>query len=175
MEEVKQSVSELQILIAKQAIIDALAAYSFAWDGDPLKPEGDPEAWADAFVEDGVFEAISAGGVVDDRWATRAQRIEGARKLHIGSKTMGDPWKMHHFMQQIMWDELTPTTATIRVSALIPVVNNTSGMGEAISMPMGVYFDKWVKTKDGWKIASRTFRHDITMGMPHGTAGVHDK
>lgn len=163
----KQPMSKLDILLVKQDIVDALAAYSFAWDGDPLKPEGNPEAWADIFVEDGVFQAIGTDGVVMDRWVSRAERIDCAKKLGVGSKKMADPLKMKHLMQQFMWDEITPTTAKTRTSVIIPVVNNAAGAVTA--MPMGVYYDIWVKTETGWKISSRTFRFDITVPMPHGT------
>ena len=138
----------------KLAIQETIAKYSDAYDSK------DAEAFAQLFVEDAIFEVIVPGEskptvrlssrVAIREWA--AQRHE----LNAASQT-------RHYQSGILFNELTSKTASTRTMLLL---TRQSGPDAVPLLHLtGVYYDKWRKVREGWRIVRRTARVDRDPGF----------
>ncbi len=125
----------------KLAIQEMIARYSYAYDGK------DPEAFAQLFVEDGIFEVIVPGESGPTiRLSSRAAIREWAaqrHQLHAASQS-------RHCQFGVLFDELTAEAASARTMLLL------TRQGAPDAAPIlhltGVYHDKWRKTREGWRL-----------------------
>src|SRR5690242_6123597 len=94
----------------KLAIQDVIAQYSYAYDAK------DAEAFAQLFVEDGIFEVIVPGESSPRvRLLSRAAIRDWAAQRHqfnAGSQA-------RHYQSGLLFDELTAETASSRVMLLL--------------------------------------------------------
>ena len=138
----------------KLAIQDVIAQYSYAYDAK------DAEAFAQLFVEDGIFEVIVPGESSPRvRLLSRAAIRDWAaqrNQLNAGSQA-------RHYQSGLLFDELTAETASSRVMLLL------TRQGALDAAPVlnlsGVYHDTWRKTSEGWRLARRTARVDRDPGF----------
>lgn len=126
------------------AIQQGIARYSYTFDS------GDAEGWANIFTEDGLWEFYAQGA------AQPSVRLEGHAALRDFcsqrfSERRDDITSYHH-QSGIIFDEVNPDTARVRVMLIITV----QVPGEQPQLYMtGIYHDQWVKTTDGWRIKYR--------------------
>jgi hypothetical protein len=139
----------------KLAIQEVIARYSFTYDS------GDADAFAQLFVEDGVFEVVAPGEssptvrlssrVAIREWA--GQRLQ-ARRGRFTSR---------HYQSGILFDELTLGSALTRTMVLVTHQGVTEVAPRlAVS---GVYHDQWHKTQEGWRLAHRAAELDRAPGL----------
>ena len=129
----------------KLAIQEAIARYSYTYDSL------DAGAFAELFVEDGVFEVFVPGNStavlrLESRAAIRtwaAQRLDARRGV----------FRSRHHQSGTIFDELTSGSARTRTMLLV----THQGLDEPLPRPTlsGVYYDRWQKTSGGWRIAHR--------------------
>ncbi len=113
----------------RDEILQLLYRYNHAIDG------GEPERWADTFVEDGALEA---GGQV---MAGRDELVAFASTVHGLRHVVTNPVV-----------EVTGDTASVR--AYVLVYRGTS------MVVIGTYRDDLVRTPAGWRFAKRVFTPD---------------
>ena len=132
------------------AIQEMIARYSYAYDSQ------DAAAFAQLFVEDGVFEVFVPGRarpavrlrsrVAIREWAARRLRERRGR------------FSSRHYQSGILFDELTADSARTRTMVLV------THQGRAGAVPRltlsGVYHDQWRKTDSGWRLAHRAAHVD---------------
>ena len=152
----------IESAIARESIREALAQYSMLLDGDGINP--DARKWADKlFTPDAVFVSHYPDGA-------EQIRIEGREAIF---KTFGRPGSpevaARHFMVNTVFDELTPTTAKTRTSALIQVSNRDQDCakkkgilngGQPVLSAILVYHDSWVLDGGEWKKKLSILRRD---------------
>jgi uncharacterized protein (TIGR02246 family) len=138
----------------KLAIQEVIAKYSYAYDGK------DAEAFAQLFVEDGIFEVIVPGEssptvrllsrAAIRAWATQRHKINASSQAR-------------HYQSGLLFDELTAETASTRTMLLL------TRQGAPDAAPLlhltGVYHDTWRKTGEGWRLAHRAARVDRDPGF----------
>lgn len=129
------------------AIQQEIARYSYTFDS------GDAEGWANIFEEDGCWEFYASGV------AKPTVRLEGHTALRdFCSQRFSerkDGINSYHHQSGIIFDEITPDMARVRVMLIITV--QVPGEQPLLHMT-GIYHDQWVKTTDGWKIKYRGLR-----------------
>jgi 3-phenylpropionate/cinnamic acid dioxygenase small subunit len=133
------------------AILDMIGRYTYAWD------ERDPDAYANIFAEDGVFEVyFGAGPEPAVQNSSRAEIFRWVSARHAAMEA--DGIQTRHHMVNIVFDELTADTARTRTTLM-----ETNRRPEDI-VPWvaggGVYRDEWRKTPEGWRIAKRAIHND---------------
>jgi len=138
----------------KLAIQEVIARYSYAYD------RKDAEAFAQLFVEDGVFEVILPGESSPTvRLSSRAAIREWAAQRHLLSAAS----QGRHYQSGVLFDELTGDTATARTMLLL------TRQGAPDAAPLlhltGVYHDEWRKTQEGWRLVHRAARIDRDPGF----------
>ena len=152
----------IEAAIARESIREALAQYSMLLDGDGVAP--DARKWADKlFTADAVFESHYPDGA-------QQIRLEGREAIF---KTFGRPGSpevaARHFMVNTVFDELTPTTAKTRTSALIQVSKRDQDCakkkgilngGQSVLSAILVYHDSWVLEGGEWKKKLSVLRRD---------------
>jgi SnoaL-like protein len=152
----------IESAIARESIREALAQYSMLLDGDGVAR--DARAWADKlFTPDAVFISHYPDG-------TEQIRIEGREAIY---KTFGRPGSPEvagrHFMVNTVFDELSPTTAKTRTSALIQVSKRDQDCarkkgilngGQPVISAILVYHDTWVLDGGEWKKKLSVLRRD---------------
>jgi uncharacterized protein (TIGR02246 family) len=136
------------------AIQEVIARYSYTYDSK------DSEAFAQLFVEDGVFEVIVPGESSPTvRLSSRTAIREWAAQRHqlnAGSQA-------RHYQSGVLFDELTGDTATTRTMLLLTRQNAPDAA--PILHLTGVYHDKWRKTREGWRFVHRAVRVDRDPGF----------
>ena len=132
------------------AIQEMIAQYSYAYDSQ------DAAAFAQLFVEDGVFEVFVPGRarpavrlrsrVAIREWAARRLRERRGR------------FSSRHYQSGILFDELTANSARTRTMVLV----THQGRAGAAPRPTvtGVYHDQWRKTDAGWRLVHRAAHVD---------------
>ncbi len=152
----------IESALARESIREALANYSMLLDGDGVAR--DARTWADKlFTPDAVFISHYPDG-------TEQIRIEGREAIY---KTFGRPGSPEvagrHFMVNTVFDELSPTTAKTRTSALIQVSKRDQDCarkkgilngGAPVISAILVYHDTWVRDGGEWKKKLSILRRD---------------
>ncbi len=133
----------------KLAIQEMIARYSYAYDSK------DAEAFAQLFVEDGIFEVIVPGESSPTvRLSSRGAIREWAAQRH----QLNAASQARHYQLDVLFDELTAEMATVRTMLLL------TRQGAPDASPLlhltGVYHDKWRRTRDGWRLVHRAARID---------------
>ena len=138
----------------KLAIQEVIARYSYAYDGK------DADAFAQLFVEDGVFEVIVPGESSPAvRLSSRAAIREWAAQRH----RLNAASQARHYQSNVLFDELTAETASARTMLLL---TRQSAPDTAPLLHLtGVYHDKWRKTPEGWRLVHRAARVDRDPGF----------
>jgi uncharacterized protein (TIGR02246 family) len=138
----------------KLAIQEMIARYSYAYDSK------DVEAFAQLFVEDGVFEVIVPGQSSPTvRLASRTAIREWAAQRHqlnAGSQA-------RHYQSGVLFDEMTGETATAQTMLLL--TGQSAPDAAPLLLLTGVYHDKWRKTREGWRLVHRVARVDRDPGF----------
>jgi hypothetical protein len=143
----------IETVIARESIREALAQYSMLLDGDGVAPNY--RKWADdLFTADAVFVLKYPNGVDQERY-------EGREAVFKRFGRAGSPASAgRHFMVNTVFDEVTPTSAKTRTSALIQVSQRDTecekkpgGLngGKPIVSFIIVYHDTWVLDGGAWK------------------------
>jgi len=152
----------IESALARESIREALTHYSMLLDGDGAGR--DPITWANKlFTPDATFVLHYPDG-------SEQYRIEGRDAI---GKTFGRPGspKMatRHFMVNTVFDELTPTSARTRTSALIQVSmrdqecgkkEGALNGGQPVLSAIIVYHDSWVLEGGEWKKRLSILRRD---------------
>ena len=152
----------IESALARESIREALAHYSMLLDGDGVGR--DPETWAKKlFTSDATFVLHYPDG-------SEQYRIEGREAI---GKTFGRPGSSkvatRHFMVNTVFDELTPTSAKTRTSALIQVSRRDQDCakkegvlngGQPLLSALIVYHDTWVHDAGEWKKKLSILRRD---------------
>lgn len=136
------------------AIQEVIATYSHTYDSK------DAEAFAQLFVEDGIFEVVVPGGSSPRvRLSSRAAIREWAAQRH----ELNAGTQARHYQSGLLFDELTTETASSRIMLLL----TTQGALDAVPRLNlgGVYHDAWRKTGEGWRLAHRVARVDRDPGF----------
>jgi uncharacterized protein (TIGR02246 family) len=115
------------------AIMNLLARYNHTFD------RGDPQAWADCFVPDGVFRSASAEARGRDALVAFAEARRGGTTRH---------WTDNHLI------EVRGDTATM--ACYLMLVRSGKGDERPQVTFQGNYTDELVRTPDGWRFRSRT-------------------
>lgn len=126
------------------AIEAQIYLYAYTFDS------GDFDGFAAVFTEDGVFEAYLIGHEEE-----AISRYEGTAELRRAAERdigpAGTPF-VHH-TSGILFDALD--SVETRTRAMV-VVTKQLPDGPAIDNH-GVYYDRWRKTAEGWRIANRRY------------------
>src|SRR5437870_11132665 len=140
---------------AKLAIHEMIARYSYTYDGQ------DADGFAQLFVEDGVFEIFVVGKTSPSvRLQSRREIREWAtRRLH----ERNGRFTSRHYQSGILFDELSSDSARTRTMVLV----THQGATEPAPRPTasGVYYDRWRKTSEGWRLAQRAAHVDRDPGF----------
>lgn len=133
------------------AILDALARYSYTFDGRQV------DAFVQLFTEDGVFEMFAANGtepelVMTARAGIHAWVTDWYRELDPAIQS-------RHFQSGTMFEELNSKTAKTS-TMLMTTAQHPDEASPRVKMT-GVYHDNWINTADGWRISKRVLRHDF--------------
>jgi len=137
----------------KLAIQEAIARYSHAYDSK------DADAFAQLFVENGIFEVIVPGEASPRvRLSSRAAIREWAAQRH----RLNAASQARHYQSGLVFDELTADTASARTMLLL------TRQGAPDAAPLlhltGIYHDRWRKTREGWRLVHRAARVDRDPG-----------
>lgn len=143
----------LDMLEAERAVIDVLNRYASAID------DGDPEAWAELFTEDAVWQVAGAAARI-------AVRIEGRSELRRFAENhtaAPEAWHKHCVVEprvDVEGSRATSTCYTFRLDGFPdgPVVQS-----------FGRYHDQLVRDDRGqWRIAHRTVMVESARESPFG-------
>lgn len=122
----------------------------------------DPEAYAECYTPDGIYESLNSGS-----------RNEGRPALAAGLAAARDSaWLMGHVTADAVV-ELDGDVATQRVFVLLYRRENDSG--ENSFFASGTYTDRLVRTPDGWRYQHRRSfidRSTLPWSVGHGDAGA---
>jgi hypothetical protein len=168
--------SPLDILIAKDQIREQLGQYTLLLDGDGLTR--DPNKWAEKlFTEDATFQSIGPDGQLLHGAKGLVGRAEIARTFGGGPPRTGtsarppaDPTRpqmvFRHYPVDLVFDELTPTSAKTRTSTIIMTGprNYVTPNPPTVNPALVVYHDTWQKTADGWKKSNSILRYTTCTG-----------
>ncbi len=141
------------------AILEMIGRYSYAWDGR------DADAYASLFTKDGVFEVFARGReepVIHNEG--RDAIHTWARGIHSGEdpgrRTRPPETQSRHHQSGTIFEELGPDSARTRTMLL----STSQAPDDPVPKPSttGVYSDWWRRTPEGWRIARRTLRMDVT-------------
>jgi hypothetical protein len=143
----------VETAITRESIRDALSHYSMLLDGDGVVR--DARKWADnLFTSDAVFILNYPDGA-------QQLRLEGREAIFNRFGPPGSPAVAgRHFMVNTVFDEVTPTSAKTRTSALIQVSQRDQECakkegalngGKPILSAIIVYHDTWVVDGGEWK------------------------
>ena len=145
------------------AILDMIARYSYAWDGQ------DADAYAALLTTDGVFEVFAAareepvirneGRDAIHAWA---RAIHSGEDLGRRPRTPGE--QTRHNQSGTVFDELGADAARTR-TMLLSTVQAPDDPAPHPSTT-GVYRDEWRRTPEGWRIARRSLRIDSRERAP---------
>jgi uncharacterized protein (TIGR02246 family) len=139
----------------KLAIQEVIARYSYAYDSR------DAAAFAQLFVEDGIFEVIVPG---ESRPTVRLSS-RGAIREWAGQRLQERTGRFtsRHYQSGTLFDELTSGSALTRTMVLV----THQGVTEAAPRltVSGVYHDQWRKTHEGWRLAHRAAKLDRDPGL----------
>jgi uncharacterized protein (TIGR02246 family) len=133
--EVTADDAELRWLIDRTKILELTARYNRCYD------EGDAEAFADLFTDDGVMDV--EGGF----------RVEGREGLVQMCAHM--PWGIMHVTTDAIV-EVHGDTATQRLTLMVLRRAGADGEGSVSTLTTsGRYTDDLVRTADGWRFKTR--------------------
>jgi ketosteroid isomerase-like protein len=137
---------------ARLAIHEMIARYSYAYDGQ------DADAFAELFVEDGVFE-IFVGGTEN-----AAVRLESRHEIRAWAarrfRERQGRFTSRHHQSGLLFDELSADSARTRTMVLVTHQDLTEAAPRVTDS--GVYHDRWRRTPDGWRLAHRAAHVDRT-------------
>jgi ketosteroid isomerase-like protein len=140
---------------AKLAIQEMIAQYSYTYDNM------EADAFAQVFVENGVFEVFVPGLA---RPAVRLQSRQEIQKWAAQRMRERDGrFTSRHYQSGIRFDELTDAEARLRVMVLVTRQEATDPR-PYVSLT-GVYHDLWRKTSGGWRLAHRAAYTDRDPGF----------
>jgi hypothetical protein len=152
----------IESALARESIREALGHYSMLLDGDGVGR--DPQTWANKlFTPDATFVLHYPDGA-------EQYRIEGREAIGKTFGRAGSPKvATRHFMVNTVFDELTPTSAKTRTSALIQVSRRDQDCakkdgalngGQPVLSALIVYHDTWVLDAGEWKKKLSILRRD---------------
>jgi hypothetical protein len=160
------ALSPIDRLVAEDAIRQQIALYELLADGDGEQPKDiaaladrimAPAIVNDVYYSNGDLKAHSVGR--DPVKATRAA-------------PSASPVAVKHFLVSTYFDEITPTTAKTRTTAMrVHVTKNLLGAdcqkagedacgGRVTHLVLFIYHDSWTKTPDGWEKTQSRLRGD---------------
>lgn len=133
------------------AIMEMVAQYSHAWDN------GDTDAYAALYTEDGIFELNPQRAGGPDRFFEGRDAIhEWAGGSQGAQREQGT--RVRHNQTGTVFEELTADSARTRTMLVSTRLEGDATRPRPGSS--GVYMDEWRRTAEGWRIARRTLRHD---------------
>lgn len=126
------------------AIQQLIALYSHAFD------QGDAEEWAGIFDSNGVWEAAEKRGDQPTIHLRGRDQLIAFCRQRFQSREEGLTY--FHHQSGILFDQCTDDQAKTRVMLILTV--------KPLNQPpyifrTGVYFDKWIRTVHGWRLAHR--------------------
>jgi 3-phenylpropionate/cinnamic acid dioxygenase small subunit len=133
----------------RQAILDVISRYSYAWDGK------DADAFAALFDDDAVMSAYNAG--------TLGSTVRTSKQLHAGARARHDWFTAHgiqtrHYQTNTILERMPD--GSVRGTTMFSVLWQYATDPAPKPVHTGVYRDVFVKTRSGWKFASREVRID---------------
>ncbi len=147
------SVTASDDLRNRAEIAEALANYSYRWDGK------DAEGFAQLFTEDAVMERWQFGELVEGSVVEGRELIfKYSRAAHTGR--LADRQTRHHFTG-LLFKELSETHAVTENMALI---THQQAGGRPFITATGVYRITWRKTAEGWLMVKRVLFSDAVPG-----------
>jgi hypothetical protein len=162
-----RGMSALDRLVAEDEIRQKVALFALYADGDGEKPK-DVRALADQLLTpDVVVEVISGLGVSQSRTVGRDAVVAATAPALPNQPTAG-----RHFVVATYFDDITPSTAHTRTTALyVNVTRNMVGAdcqkagldacgGRVVRSVLLVYHDTWVKGDAGWQKSHSVLRLD---------------
>ncbi len=137
------------------AIQEVIARYSYAYDSQ------NPEAFAQLFVENAVFEIFVPGraGPALHLGSRAAIREWADRRLH----ERRDRFSSRHYQSGILFDELTRDSARTRTMVLVTHQERAGSAPRPTAS--GVYHDQWRRTEAGWRLAHRAAHVDGALDL----------
>ncbi len=132
------------------AILDVIAAYAYAWDGQ------DADAWASLFTSDAVWELYAGAGERPARRFSSRDEIRGFAADSFRDRLAGV--RTRHYQTNTLFSELTADAARTTTMALI-TQQGPADERARITLT-GAYEDQWRKTDDGWMLAHRRLYGD---------------
>lgn len=145
----------VKVLEDQQAIIKLKARYVNCNDGGWKGPtHSDPQAVADMFTEDGVWDGRPSTGYAKGRAEIR-QLFEAFGAV---------PFIVHYVTNPVI--EVDGDTATGHWHALVTI----TAPGEQALWNLGLYIDEYARTGDGWKFKSLRFETAATTPYELGWA-----
>ena len=136
------------------AIQEMIARYSYAYDSK------DAEAFAQFFVEGGVFEVIVPG---ESRPTVRLSSRTAIREWATQRHQFNAGSQARHHQSGVLFDELTGETASTRTMLLL--TRQIAPDAAPLLHLTGVYHDKWRKAPEGWRLVHRAARVDRDPGF----------
>ncbi len=156
-QEAAASLSPIDRLIAESEIRNKIAKYGLLVDGDEENPRD--------FQAMGV-EEFGPDVMVQGKKFTREQLVKQSE-----AETFDPNLEGRHMLLSTYFDELTPTTAKTRTSAMYLIVTKKmqgapcskavpdACGGRVVYSSMWIYHHVWNKTPDGWRIVEDTELH----------------
>jgi hypothetical protein len=132
----------------REEIREVIARYDFTMD------LGDPDGWAELFVEDGVFMHTGAG-----KQSEMAGRYQGRQELRDFCQSVFDRAKgqLRHWNNGVQLLEGDGETARMR-SFIIGFSVGVYPVPQIFET--GIYYDEFRKVDGQWRIVQREFRCD---------------
>jgi hypothetical protein len=147
-----------EIADAKLAITEKQSEYGLLFNGDG--PNGPDRAkWGtEIFTGDNPVLAYDANTQLIPSQSFDHMSDEIAGAIASQPTTWPDTTKPNgsmHFMYAPVFDKITPTHAVTRTPSVS--ISGVKGTAAPVSVTIRVYWDKWVKTANGWRKTTSTW------------------
>ncbi|MBM4267989.1 MAG: nuclear transport factor 2 family protein [Deltaproteobacteria bacterium] len=129
----------------RTALLDLISAYSHTWDGR------DEEGWVDLFLEDAVLQA-SFRGKLAWTYGSNAERSQFIASFYEGAAQAGI-LQSRHFQTNTLFSP--EGDGSVHADTMFAVIFQHEGEPTPRFSNTGIYRDRFVKTKTGWKFARR--------------------
>jgi len=133
------------------AILDAIARYSFTFDGQ------DADGWTNSFTPDGVFEVYAHDSAEPCSCHSAHSELRRFAADSFSGRLAGA--RVRHFQTNTSFRELTSASGRTATMALI---THLGPPDEQLRVTLtGVYEDEWRNEDGAWRIARRTLHLDL--------------
>ncbi len=138
------------------ALLDLLSRYSHRWDGR------DEKGWVDLFTEDAVIKAAFRDQPVWS-YGSNAERLNFIQTFYATEGKNG-LLQSRHFQTNTLFSP--QADGSVRADTMFAVTFQYKGEPAPRFSNTGIYRDRFVRTKSGWKFALRDILVDQELPAP---------